>query len=234
MSAFKKAQKAKQRPHRERAQPESRRHLGILEKKKDYKERADNFHSKETRLKILRKKALEKNPDEFYHKMINKKLTDGELWLENKRTEETMTEAQKRLMKTQDLNYVTMRLQMEKKKIEKLSDFIDLEEKPRNKRTIFVDSKEEAKRFKIDEKEESFIPLSLQADDPEMTEFKEEKDKLRKELEKRKERAKELKVIVDKMELHRHLADSSVKREKVKKETKTSAAIYKWQSVRKR
>ncbi|XP_039257260.2 putative U3 small nucleolar RNA-associated protein 11 [Styela clava] len=231
MSAFKKAQKAKQRPHRERAQPESRRHLGILEKKKDYKERADNFHSKEKRIKILRKKALEKNPDEFYHKMIHKRLTEGELWLDNKRPEDTMTEAQKKLMASQDLNYVSMRLQMEKKKIAKLSEFIDLADKPQNTRTIFVDSKEEAKRFEPDE---SFVPLSLQSDHPEVVKHKEEKEKLKRELEKRKERAMELQIIVDKMELQKHLADSSVKRQKIEKETKTSAAIYKWQSVRKR
>ena len=76
-SAFKKSQKAAARPHRERAQPGFRKHLGLLEKKKDYKLRANNFKQKEAKLLQLRKKAEFKNPDEFYMAMVNAKLVDG-------------------------------------------------------------------------------------------------------------------------------------------------------------
>ena len=59
------------RTYRERGQLKSREHLGILEKKRDYKRRAKDFKKKSTVIKKLSEKALQRNPDEFYHKMIH-------------------------------------------------------------------------------------------------------------------------------------------------------------------
>ena len=47
MSALRNA--TSRRTHKERAQPAARRSLGLLEKKKDYKQRSDNYHKKEVR-----------------------------------------------------------------------------------------------------------------------------------------------------------------------------------------
>lgn len=65
------------RAHRERAQPESRKKLGLLEKHKDYVVRAKAFHQKDEALRKLREKAAFRNPDEFYFKMVNTKTIDG-------------------------------------------------------------------------------------------------------------------------------------------------------------
>ena len=72
------------RKYRERAQPQHREHLGLLEKKKDYKARAQNYHKKEDMMNRLREKATLKNDDEFYFKMIKgKRGDDGKLLLDD-------------------------------------------------------------------------------------------------------------------------------------------------------
>ena len=59
------------REHQERSQPKARKRLGLLEKHKDYVQRARNFNTKEKRIKIMKLKAALRNPDEFYFKMKN-------------------------------------------------------------------------------------------------------------------------------------------------------------------
>merc|ERR1740123_2995210 len=92
----------------ERAQPKAREHLGFLEHKKDYGERARNFHKKMDELNNLRMMASMRNPDEFHSNMVHTKALDGRLWLDReKRTSE------KRLKVYRDLDskYLTMRMQ---------------------------------------------------------------------------------------------------------------------------
>jgi U3 small nucleolar RNA-associated protein 11 len=66
------------RKYRERSQLENRKKLGLLEKKVDYKVRAEDYHKKEKRFKKIKEQIRTKNPEEFYFNMVNSKIIDGE------------------------------------------------------------------------------------------------------------------------------------------------------------
>mmetsp|Transcript_699 Transcript_699/g.885 ORF Transcript_699/g.885 Transcript_699/m.885 type:complete len:228 (+) Transcript_699:25-708(+) len=105
----------KRRTHRERAQPSSRKHMGILEKKQDYKERAENYQKKMSRLRILQKKAAERNPDEFYVSM-----THSVAGKEIERPEARKSHSEISKLKEEDLRLVTIRKVMDDRKVDKL------------------------------------------------------------------------------------------------------------------
>lgn len=141
--------------HKERSQPRSRSHLGFLEKKKDYRVRAKDYHRKEDKINAMKEKASMRNPDEFYFGMHNSQVTDGR----HRKTElaqQKAFEAQVgidtvRIMKDQDLTYVRLQKQQDVKKMEKLRASLHfLEDGPMSKKrkhTVFVESQEELEHF---------------------------------------------------------------------------------------
>lgn len=144
--------------HKERSQPQDRAQLGILEKKKDYKARALNYHRKEDRIQAMRQKASFRNPDEFYFGMKNSEIKDGQ----HRKTQEAQQKEMEdqigadavRIMKDQDLSYVRMQKQLDAKKIERLKaslHFVGGDDNSTRKRkhTIFVQSKDEAEKFNV-------------------------------------------------------------------------------------
>ena len=144
--------------HKERSQPQARQKLGILEKKKDYKERSKDFHRKQDRIKSMKQKASMRNPDEFYFGMKNAEIRDGRhrktLAAKQKEMQDEIGPEAVRIMKDQDLSYVRMQKQRDIKKVEKLQaslHYLDAEEGAVNKRkhTIFVETKEEADEFDV-------------------------------------------------------------------------------------
>ncbi|XP_072249350.1 probable U3 small nucleolar RNA-associated protein 11 [Leuresthes tenuis] len=254
MSSFRKALKSRQRNHHERSQPGFRKNLGLLEKKKDYKLRADDYHKKQNTLAALRKKALEKNPDEFYFKMINSKLEEGVHVMKKSKEEVEITEEQKKMMRTQDIRYVEMKRVAEAKKIERLKGelhLLDAESKQKNKHTFFVDSRKEVQKFDLASHLDTAPELvdrvynrptlktletkSIQgAVEPRsIKKLARQRKHQYKILSQRIDREKKMFVISQKIQTRKDLQDKT-KKVKVKKETPNAAAIYKFEAKRKR
>ena len=145
--------------HKERAQPQHRSNLGILQKKSDYKKRAIDYHRKEDRIRAAQAKASMRNPDEFYFGMKNSQVQDGK----HRKTDEARQKEFEasvgheivRVMKDQDLSYVRMQKQRDIKKFERLQANLHFIEGgaasvgKKRKHTIFVDSVEDAEGFDV-------------------------------------------------------------------------------------
>jgi U3 small nucleolar RNA-associated protein 11 len=253
MSSWKKVSKTNQRTHRERHQPESRSHLGLLEKKKDYRLRAKDYHEKQKTLRLLKKRALNRNPDEFYFHMINSKVEDGEHKELEKDDEHTPDQI--RLMQSQDLRYVSTKRIMETRKIERLQSqlhLLDAANEVKNKHIFFVDTEKEAKKFDLCKQLDTHPSLvKRRINRPHNTALKNmsfpeveeavleklaaERGNKYMELQKRIEREKELTVIQQKLEMKRHLLNKKEsKPQRIKPSTKDAAPVYKWEYERKR
>lgn len=246
MSSWVKATKINQKTHRERHQPEDRKKLGLLEKKKDYKVRAEHFNKKKKTLKILKKKALEKNVDEFHTHMINAKLVDGEHF-ELPKEENEDSEEQKLLMDTQDMKYIASRRTIEKRKIEKIkaaNHMIDAANRVENTHVFFVDDEKEAKRFDVAERLNTLPELlprrtnRLKVEDVKALAVPKARRKIKvvkarqmEKLAKRLEREKRLAVVERKLFVNKFLKE---KPKLEKPGTPEAAPVYKWKYERKK
>jgi len=251
MSSLKRAHKSKQRLHKERHQPESRQYLGVLEHKKDYKQRANDYQKKQNAYKLLRKKVLDKNPEEFDFHMIRSQLKDG-VHFDIRDDDKELTADEIKLMESQDINYIRQKLMIEMKKIEKLREnlhLIDCNNRPKNKHIFFVDNKSDkksfdfAKRLKTDKKllEMGFNFANLdKLNDKNVSETDVQniaylRDKSYKELVKRNQRLKFLSLLYQKMEVKKKLLNKNERKPKcVSKGSATSAPQFKWKSERKK
>jgi len=122
--------------------------MGLLEKKKDYIERARDFQRKVGKIKDLKKKVLERNPDEFYFGMLSSKTKDGVHEAQRKDGHDKMSHAEICLMKDQDLGYLGMKQSEDARKAERLQKDLHLMlDKPVNRHTIFLNSEEAAAKF---------------------------------------------------------------------------------------
>lgn len=117
-TAFKNA--VRRREHYERHQPAARARFGLLEKHKDYVKRAKNYHGKEARIAELRKKAANRNPDEFYFKMTSGRGTKKGVAQGERAERPRLTADMLAVLKTQDKTYVQTQLNAETRKAERL------------------------------------------------------------------------------------------------------------------
>nr|CAI5854293.1 unnamed protein product [Callosobruchus analis] len=235
MSAWKKAAKAHQKTHKERHQPEERQHLGLLEKKKDYQRRAKDYNEKKATLKLLRKRALNKNPDEFYHHMINSKIDNGRHF--EKETEPEDTPEQIQLMRTQDLKYIVTKRTQELKKIEKLQAQLHLTSVEFTKKNKHIYYDKEAQKQAEERNLQHLMDQELPDVNEDMLVKSADKRKaMYRELSKRIERERDLAVVQQKIEAARAVENkkSLLKPKRVKKGTKDRAPIYVWKYERKK
>ncbi|GIZ05012.1 probable U3 small nucleolar RNA-associated protein 11 [Caerostris extrusa] len=233
MSSWKKVAKTGQREHRERHQPEVRQHLGLLEKKKDYKLRSRAYHVKQNKLKKLYRKAMYKNPDEFCFHMVNSEIKDGFHYEKDKPEEHS--DAQKKLMLTQDANYINYKLNNELKKIEKVKSTVAFKnfdvakqlqthpallDRPFNRPTL-----DTLKNMKLqDNLDEDLLKKTSKQISQQYN-----------ELSKRIDRAQELSVLSRKLEIKKKLSNKNEPPCRlVKPATKSNAPIYVWKNIRKR
>jgi len=122
--------------------------LGLLEKHKDYKQRAVNYHKKEKRLTALKEKAGMRNPDEFYFGMNNAEVKDGKHRSTDKKHMEdnaaTLGPEAVRVMKTQDLKYLRAAIERERKKGGRMKAGLQSVGVGGGKKTLFREREEEA------------------------------------------------------------------------------------------
>eukprot|EP01024_Parvocaulis_polyphysoides_P039798 TRINITY_DN3601_c0_g2_i2.p2 TRINITY_DN3601_c0_g2~~TRINITY_DN3601_c0_g2_i2.p2 ORF type:complete len:254 (-),score=58.84 TRINITY_DN3601_c0_g2_i2:270-1031(-) len=245
----------KRRSHKERSQPESRAHLGLLEKKKDYKERAKEFQQKAEAIKQLRRQAEERNPDEFYFAMEYQETQDGiHVGGDTRGKPKEISEQEKKLLKTKDLNYILTKMLAEKKKIERLKaslHFLDKNVKP-NQHIVFVDDDEEAKNFEPEEyfdtpaeflnrtynrpKKEQILKQGEIQLDKELINVvgeneEQEVEKQYKELQARQERYQQLRKLVDVLQQEKQLMG---KGEKSLHKDENGNEYYVWAKQRKK
>ncbi|KAH7112455.1 U3 snoRNP-associated protein-like protein Utp11 [Dendryphion nanum] len=159
MPAYQWANSVQRRPHKERAQVGEKQKWGLLEKRKDYKLRAKDYREKKQKLRILKQKATDRNPDEFSYKMLSSTVDKAGRKVADRGNSSLNIDVAK-LLKTQDANYIRTMLQMIRKEKEELEQRVMLSDKKiqtlgskskKAKHTAFVGDVDEQEDFDPEE-----------------------------------------------------------------------------------
>ncbi|EFJ37989.1 hypothetical protein SELMODRAFT_73763 [Selaginella moellendorffii] len=221
----------RRREHKERSQPSERARFGLLEKHKDYVLRAKDFHRKEKTIQTLQEKALTKNPDEFYHRMISTKTVNGVH--RPKSLAKQYTQEELLLMKTQDVKYILCKAQSEQKKVDRLQAVLHGLDKAReNQHSYFAENGDEVNEMRGNltngeaPSSSSDLPLEVNRD----------REAAYNELAQRKERLEKLKSMVITMSMQKEIMGKGRKRKMKSDElvTPSSMPVFKWRNERKK
>mmetsp|Transcript_6265 Transcript_6265/g.6472 ORF Transcript_6265/g.6472 Transcript_6265/m.6472 type:complete len:252 (-) Transcript_6265:232-987(-) len=236
--------------HKERAQPSWRKNKGFLEKHKDYIVRAKDYKNKKSYLKNLRKKADNKNADEFYFKMNNTKLVKG---VHQEVKGKPLDIATVKLLKSQDMGYIVHKKCIDDKKVQKLQNNLHhIGVAPTNSHKIFLDNEEEVEKFDLPTHFQTLPELADRSyNRPKLSTIDEYSSKLNisernmkrilnsknnsySELERRVDRVKKIEMVMKHLHTQRNIMGKGTKR-KVQEEGEDGApAVYKWKQKRAR
>ncbi|THZ30121.1 U3 small nucleolar RNA-associated protein 11 [Aureobasidium pullulans] len=161
------------RNHKERAQPLERQKWGLLEKHKDYTLRAKDHNEKKRRLKVLKEKAAQRNPDEFAFGMISRTTKKGvqqSTRAKENGSQTPMSMDVVKLLKTQDAGYLQTVLQQTRRareKIEKQSVLMStgIDASGLSKRKMFDEDGEEIEEDNAQLEFDSDDDMDLDLDD---------------------------------------------------------------------
>ncbi|KAK4468366.1 hypothetical protein MN116_008158 [Schistosoma mekongi] len=134
-ASFKNVQKRFTKLHKERSQPQRRRHLGILPKQQDFRLKARDKELKSVKIRELRNKALDRNVDEFYFSMCNSRfdVEKGHIPLD---IEKCYSDIYIKSSFSKNVTYLQYELQKELSKIHQLESKTNLlQSKLRNSRS---------------------------------------------------------------------------------------------------
>ncbi|GBF94859.1 hypothetical protein Rsub_08031 [Raphidocelis subcapitata] len=242
----------KRKTHKERAQPAARSKYGLLEKKKDYRQRARDFHRKEKAIKALQRKAEERNPDEFYFSM-ERASTRGGVHVVPTAEANKYSQQELALMRTQDVGYLRSKATSEAKKIERMKETLHFIGAPRaSKHKVFLDSKAEARDFDPAEffdtprellgraynrprRAQLESEAAVSAPEPKAAAKAERrKHAAYKELSQRVERQAALAKLAERLEAGKAVMTGRGRKKKVKGATADAPAVFKWKRERKR
>ena len=216
-TAFRKA--SPRRTHHERGQPRRREKLGLLEKHKDYVQRARNYHAKQRRLKALQEKAALRNPDEFYYRMIHSRTVNGVHQGRRRLAGAGATADEDLLLRTQDANYLMHKLSVEQAALARLeaevSGALVRERRSLNKKTVFVTAADRPVRSKTNESPTSSI----------------DSRPILQDLKRRRTRVATLRRLARQVEVEKLVRGKGAKR-KLRDYNPKAPALYRWRAER--
>lgn len=235
------------RIHKERSQPAHRRQKhGLLEKKKDYKQRAKYYNSRAARLKLLKEKASFRNPDEFYYAMSRMSTADGVVRrVVDKSSANAIPLAnrtldQRLLAETQDSKYVTHKLSTTHGKLNKLKNhlhFLDAVRAVPRKHIVFADDDEEADKVveELEQEEGSTLTTNATKRVKLPMRLRKEQRKAYRELDGYADRRLKLGTVFQDMAVEKNLL-SKGRRVLVRPPDKVTGApaVFRWQQERSR